>query len=61
MIFQRHHLVDAILVAAALKLGVQEGVDDLAAQPGTHDAATQTQGVGVVVAAQATPSGRCIF
>ena len=51
MVFQRHHLVDAQLVASALELGVQEGVHDLAAQTRAHDAPAQAEGVGVVVAA----------
>ena len=49
--FQRHHLVNALLVAAALKFVVQKGVNDLAGKAGAHNAAAQTQGIGVVVAA----------
>ena len=39
------------LVAAALKLGVEEDVHQLAGEAGADDAATHAQGVGVVVAA----------
>ena len=49
--FQRHHLVNAPLVAAALKFVVQKGVNDLAGKAGAHNAAAQAQGIGVVVAA----------
>ena len=34
--FQRHHLVNALLVAAALKFVVQKGVNDLAGKAGAH-------------------------
>ena len=37
--FQRHHLVNALLVAAALKFVVQKGVNDLAGEAGAHNAA----------------------
>ena len=51
MVFQRHHLVDAVLVAAALKLSVQEGVHNLAGKACAHHTAAQAERVGVVVAA----------
>ena len=50
-VLQCGQLVDAALMAAALKLGVQEEIHQLAGQACTHDAAAHAQGVGIVVAA----------
>ena len=50
-IFQCGQLVDAALMTAALKLGVQEDVHQLAGKTCAHHAAAHAQGVGVVVAA----------
>ena len=44
--FQRHHLVNALLVATTLKFVVQKGVNDLAGKAGAHNAAAQAQGIG---------------
>ena len=50
-IFNGHQLGDALLVAAALKLGVEEDIHQLAGKAGAHYTAAHAQGVGVVVAA----------
>ena len=39
--FQRHHLVNALLVATTLKFVVQKGVNDLAGKAGAHNAAAR--------------------
>ena len=68
----RDRLCDALLVAAALELGVEEDVHQLAGEAGADDAASHAQGVGVVVAAgcllytsqdakSALPAGRALF
>ena len=50
-IFNGHQLGNALLVAAALKLGVEEDIHQLAGKAGAHYTAAHAQGVGVVVAA----------
>ena len=46
--FQRHHLVDAHLVASALELGGEEGVHDLLRETFAEDARAESENVGVI-------------
>ena len=50
-VLQCGQLVDAALMAAAFKLGVQEEIHQLAGKAGADHAAAHAQSIGVVVAA----------